>query len=405
MNTRLNLILDTRRKRKDNTFPIIFRLIHLGKSNSIATGYTVPERYWDATKQEVKNSYQDTLSVARLNNVLLKEKARANDIINKLADQRKLRFLSLKELRDKITTKAVYESFFKFGDQVVADLKAADRIGSAKSYAVTLGVLKAFNKGADLRFNEVNLDLLERFHKHHMAKGNSLNGLANYMRNIRALFNRGIKAGIIEQEAYPFIHYQIRTEPTAKRALDLPSIRKIVNLKLKKSDPLFHYRNYFLISYMLYGMPFIDLAFLKMKDIQDGRVKYKRKKTAKQYNIKLTDQVLELLAHYTKDKEPDDFIFPFIHRETLDHQYKDLHRARRLYNLGLRKIGEKCQIQQTLTAYVARHSFATQAMLQEVPLQAISEMLGHTSLNTTQVYLKSLPSTVLDGYNERIVMI
>ncbi|MFD2826503.1 hypothetical protein ACFSYG_08460 [Leeuwenhoekiella polynyae] len=44
-------------------------------------------------------------------------------------------------------------------------------------------------------------------------------------------------------------------------------------------------------------------------------------------------------------------------------------------------------------------------MLQEVPLQAISEMLGHTSLNTTQVYLKSLPSTVLDGYNERIVML
>lgn len=405
MNTRFNLILDTRRKRKDNTFPIIFRLIHLGKSTSIATGYTVEKRYWDPLKQEVKNSYRDTFSVSRLNTVLLKEKARGNDIINKLNDQRKLRFLSLRELRDKITTKAVYDSFFDFGDQVVAELKAADRIGSAKSYTVTLGVLRTFNKGADLKFNEVNLDLLERFHKYHMAKGNSLNGLSNYMRNIRALFNRGIKAGIIEQEAYPFIHYQIRTEPTAKRALDLPSIRKIVNLKLEESDPLFHHRNYFLISYMLYGMPFIDLAFLKLKDIQDGRVKYKRKKTAKQYNIKLTDQVSQLLSHYTKDKEPDDFIFPFIHRETLDHQYKDLHRARRLYNLGLRKIGEKCQIQQTLTAYVARHSFATQAMLQEVPLQAISEMLGHTSLNTTQVYLKSLPSTVLDDYNERIVMI
>ncbi|WP_416445739.1 tyrosine-type recombinase/integrase [Leeuwenhoekiella sp. A16] len=54
---------------------------------------------------------------------------------------------------------------------------------------------------------------------------------------------------------------------------------------------------------------------------------------------------------------------------------------------------------------MARHSFATQAMLQNVPLQAISEMLGHTSLNTTQIYLKSLPSTVLDDYNERIVMI
>lgn len=220
-----------------------------------------------------------------------------------------------------------------------------------------------------MKFNEVNLDLLERFHKFHMAKkGNTLNGIGNYMRNIRALFNRGIKAGIIEQEAYPFIHYQIKTEPTAKRALDISSIRKIVNLKLKKSDPLYNYRNYFLISYMLYGMPFIDMAFLKLKNIQDGRVKYKRKKTAKQYNIKLTKQVSELLSHYTQDKEPDDFIFPFIHRKSLDHQYKDLHRARRLYNLGLREIAKKCQIQQQLTTYVARHSFATQAMLQDVPL-------------------------------------
>ncbi|MEH6658724.1 hypothetical protein [Leeuwenhoekiella marinoflava] len=62
--------------------------------------------------------------------------------------------------------------------------------------------------------------------------------------------------------------------------------------------------------------------------------------------------------------------------------YKDLHRARRGYNLSLRKIDEKYQIQQTL-----------------------SELLGHTSLYINQVYLKSLPSKVLDAYKERIVMI
>lgn len=156
---------------------------------------------------------------------------------------------------------------------------------------------------------------------------------------------------------------------------------------------------------MLYGMPFIDMAFLKIKDIADGRIKYQRKKTAKQYNIKLTEQVIELLSYYTLDKKPNDFVFPFIHRQTLDHQYKDIHRARRLYNLGLREIAKKCQIQQQLTTYVARHSFATQAMRQDVPLQAISEMLGHTSLNTTQIYLKSLPSNILDSYNEKIVRI
>ena len=48
-------------------------------------------------------------------------------------------------------------------------------------------------------------------------------------------------------------------------------------------------------------------------------------------------------------------------------------------------------------------SFATQAMLQNVPLIAISEMLGHSKLNTTQIYLKSLPNYILDAYNERII--
>ena len=56
-----------------------------------------------------------------------------------------------------------------------------------------------------------------------------------------------------------------------------------------------------------------------------------------------------------------------------------------------------------MTSYVSRHSFATQAMLQDVPLLAISAMLGHNRLTTTQIYLKSLPSEVLDDYNKKLM--
>jgi integrase/recombinase XerD len=76
--------------------------------------------------------------------------------------------------------------------------------------------------------------------------------------------------------------------------------------------------------------------------------------------------------------------------------------ARKNYNKGLKKIALLCGIEQNLTSYVSRHSFATQAMLQDVPLQAISAMLGHSKLNTTQIYLKSLPSNILDDYNQLI---
>ncbi len=44
-------------------------------------------------------------------------------------------------------------------------------------------------------------------------------------------------------------------------------------------------------------------------------------------------------------------------------------------------------------------------MLNDVPLQAISAMLGHSKLNTTQIYLKSLPTNVLDKYNEKLISV
>jgi len=68
----------------------------------------------------------------------------------------------------------------------------------------------------------------------------------------------------------------------------------------------------------------------------------------------------------------------------------------------LKRIATLCNIDHNLTSYVSRHSFATQAMLQNVPLLAISAMLGHSKLNTTQIYLKSLPNNILDTYNEQI---
>jgi integrase/recombinase XerD len=70
---------------------------------------------------------------------------------------------------------------------------------------------------------------------------------------------------------------------------------------------------------------------------------------------------------------------------------------------GLKQIAIKCKINQRLSSYVSRHSFATQAMLQDVPLQAISAMLGHNRLSTTQIYLKTLPNEILDNYNRDLV--
>ncbi|MDC7996921.1 site-specific integrase [Gilvibacter sediminis] len=405
MKTSIILSLDKRRKKKDGTFPIILRLSHQRKSTSISTGHSILPTYWDDKKREVKKTYPRTSSVSRLNNQLLKVRANAMDIINGLDEKGELQYLSVGQVKEKIVNQNQFESFYQFGHSLVEEMRASQRFGNARSYEAVLSVLKSFHP-KELRFNELNYDFLKKFEQYHLSKsGNSLNGLASYMRTIRAIYNRGIKAGIIEQEAYPFNRYEIRQKPTEKRAINEEQLKKILSLEIGNEHSLFHARNYFLISYMLFGISFVDMAFLRVSNMIDGRIQYRRRKTGKLYDIKITPQLEELLTYYLEGKDKDDFILPIVKRDELENQLDDARWALRAYNRKLKELGELCEIDQKLTSYVSRHSFATQALLKEVPVMAISEMLGHSKLNTTQTYLKSLPNNVLDAYQDLITKI
>lgn len=406
MQTSIKLSLHTRRIRKDGSYPIIIRLGHFQKTTSISTGHSVPLNYWDDSKQRIRNTYKQVKSINFLNNLLAKQMSGAKDVVNRLQDCEELDFMSIKQVKDKIVNKSKYESFFEFAIELAEDLRLSERLGTARTYREVVSVLKSSINSADVKFNEINYDFLKGFERFHLSKpGNSLNGLAAYMRTIRSIYNQGIKRGFISKDAYPFKDYQIRTEPTAKRAMNSENLKKILALQLEKGSWPFHYRNYFLLSYMLFGMSFIDMAFLKMSNIVDGRVKFQRKKTSKLYDIKITPQMKQMLDFYFLGKKKDDFILPIIKRETLDLQYKDVHGARKRFNKGLRRIAEICQIDEHLTSYVSRHSFATHAMLKQIPLPAISAMLGHSSMATTQVYLKSLPNNIIDSYQEQLNII
>ena len=226
--------------------------------------------------------------------------------------------------------------------------------------------------------------------------------MAVYMRTIRAIFNRAIKERIVEKEAYPFEQYTIKTKPTRKRAISYDAIQKIVKLKLKKTDPLVDARNYFLISFYLMGAPFINLAFLKMENIVDGRIQYKRKKTGRFYDIKINPSLEKILSYYTKGKKDSDFILPIIKSEDLKEQYRDVQWAIGRYNKRLKEVAKLAKIKEVLTSYVSRHSFASIANNMEIPVTAISEMMGHERLSTTQVYLAGFKKEAIDQYAEKI---
>jgi len=429
--TSVKVSLDTRRSKSDGTYPLILRLTHKRKTTSIKIGIHLRKEDWDAETLEVKKSYKGTSNVKRLNNEIQKKKAEALDKILKLEEKSKHVPLTVTDVKQHIDPSATSQSFYEFGERLVKDLISTERIGTARSYEGVINVLKTFNKGKplaknlggnpketnklkfaakfkeihyrDLSFEEINYNFLTQFENYHLSSGNELNGLAVYMRTIRSIYNQAIKAGGVDKSLYPFAAYKIKTEPTKKRALDITYLTKIIGLDLTENHPSFDARNYFVVSYMMYGMNFADMAFLQKSDIANGRIRYRRRKTSKLYDIKIGESLAGILTHYIQKTPTSKYVFPIIKRETAVLQQRDIQTARKAFNKNLKDIATLCGIEQNLTSYVSRHSFATQAMIQNVPVSAISAMLGHSSLKTTEIYLKGLPSDILDDYNLKIL--
>jgi integrase/recombinase XerD len=424
--TSVKISLDTRRSKADGTYPLILRLTHKRKTTSIKTGIHLKKEDWDEDKLEVKKSYKGATNVTRLNNEIQKKKAEALDSILKLDEKAKRPLLSVTDIKHHIDPDASSQSFYGFGEKLVKELMIAERIGTARSYEIVLNVLRTFNKGRpldknkggdpklskfkpdkypDLTFEEIDYNFLMKLQNYHLASGNAFNGLAVYMRTIRSIYNQAIKAGAVDKALYPFSDYKIKTEPTQKRALDMSYLAKIIALELPNDHPAYKARNFFVASYMMYGMNFADMAYLQKTDIINGRIQYRRRKTSKLYDIKISEGLADILTHYNQKNTTSTYVFPIIKREGAVLRQRDIQFGRKEYNENLNTIAAMCGIEQKLTSYVSRHSFATNAMLSNVPVNAISTMLGHSSLKTTEIYLKSLPSNILDDYNAKILEI
>jgi site-specific recombinase XerD len=401
--TNVKIALDRRRIKTDGSYPIVLRLCHHGKSLSIRTGLSIPEKYWDFDSGEIKKSYKGYDGIIRVNNLLTKKKIEALSIIHKLKDQGKLNSLSILDLKQRIIQPKGKSTFFTFTSKIIEDLRQSNRIGTSNSYQSVLNVIKVFRDGKDLSFDELTLSFIKDFEIYHLSKGNSYNGLAVYLKTIRAIYNQAIKQGFADKDSYPFDNYTIRLTRTRKRAISIESIRKIENLEIPKGEKLYLYKNIFLMSFYMMGTSFSDLAHLKLKNIKDGRVFFVRQRTKRPYDIKINEPLRSIFSEYIINKEEDDYVLPIIMRKKYVNQHKDVTWSRQRYNKGLKQLGKKAGIEENLTSYVARHTFASTANNLEVPVTAISQMLGHEKLTTTQVYLADINKSVIDNYNERIV--
>lgn len=404
----LNIVLDTRRAKSDNSFPVYLRLTHQRQSRNISTGSSIPEDQWNYKKNCVKPSYANA---SRLNFSHDRLKTEAQRIL--LDHQTEIELLSIDEVKSLILKKNSKSSrvptFFEFGYQLVERYRKANKIGSAAAYKCCLQIVSNYVGHKEIPFTQITYQFLLDFEAHLLGTGVKVNSIGGYMRHLRAVINQAIAEGYMSQDKYPFKKFRIKKEMTAKRAISKVDILKMANCDVSDDTVLQKAQHLFTFMFHTRGMNFVDLAHLRACDITDGRLVYRRQKTGKLYNIKLTTKALDIIACYisTEFVHSTDYIFPIIPNDVLGDKEKEWQRiveSRKQFNNNLKRIAKRIGLEVNMTSYVIRHSWASIAKFSGIAPAVIGESLGHSDLKTTETYLAEFEHQVLDDANDLIVM-
>ena len=230
--------------------------------------------------------------------------------------------------------------------------------------------------------------------------GLSLNSSSFYMRTFRAIYNKAVNDNLTNQQ-FPFKKVYTGIDKTIKRSVSLNTIKVIKHMDLSSDSSLDFARNMFLFSFYTRGMSFVDMAYLQKKDLKQGILSYHRCKTKQQLFIRWEKCMQDIVDKY--DTRNSQYLLPIINPHCKIDERKQYLRASQKVNYHLKKLGEKISLTNTLTMYVARHSWASIAKGKNIPISVISDSLGHNSELTTQIYLSTIDNNIIDNTNSMII--
>ena len=383
----------------DHEGTIYYQIIHERKVRQLLTDYKVFSNEWDEGRSMVT-----TTQKSERKSLILSIRERIRWDVERLTKiDRKLDANGLTytadDVIDEFNRYAQEYSLFNFMEGIIAKLKQNGKTRTSETYKSTLNSFKKYRNGEDIMLDCVTSEIMEAYEAWHKNRGVTPNTISFYTRILRAVYNRAVEDDIIENRN-PFRHVYTGVDKTVKRALPLAVIKKIKALDLSLTPALDYARDMFLMSFYLRGMSFIDMSFLKKSDLKNGYVTYRRRKTGQQLIIEWTKEMQVILDKYPENKS--DYLLPVIRNPGVNERsvYRNTG-----YNINhnLKRIAGMVGVTIPLTLYVARHSWASAAKAKGIPLSVISEGMGHDSEATTQIYLASLDTSVVDKANSLIL--
>lgn len=382
---------------------LYLRVVHGSASRSVTTAYRVFPGEWDDVGRRLLVPYdrsERSRQLADYESSMRYDVRRLEGVISKLE---KDGAYTVDELMDYYRSVMTGNTLCAYTEKLASELERNGYCRTAKAYRTAALRLRNFNGGRDVDSDHFTAGLIGDFQQSLKAEGKSMNTISFYMRTLRSIYNKGIAEGrFVRRLESPFSGVYTGVSPTRKRALTADELALLSSfdptarsVRQELSDGLKQALVMFLFCYHARGMCFVDLAYLKKSDLKGDRIRYCRRKTGQLMEIRIQPamrRILDWLAPLTTGSR---YLFPVITDPDKDPrlQYES---GLRLQNLRLKRLSALLGLNKRFSTHVARHSWATVAKNEGLPLAVISEGLGHTNQRTTEIYLASLGQPVLD---------
>lgn len=434
----VNFVIRKDKPNKDGKFAIRLRITKNRIRKYISLNIFADSNYWSDENEvfviikSLKGEKQKEQNEERknYNKLLERYKVRALDIISEF--EREKVDWTLNQFEDRFINRSKQGRIYPFFIQTIKELKDTGHTGNAICYERTLHMLELYDSKFENRmFSEIDIKFVRGFDlwlqkpresigrrkkdgtggKTIQRSGCSGNTRKYYMKALRAILNMAIKEKECPTSTYPFgkggFEIAKLEEETEKRYLPSEFLQRIKDTP-GETEATETARRMFLFSYYCYGISFMDMAKLSKKNIilhEGGRyIIYKRQKTknnkkTKPIQIKITEEIDKILQWFelnTLHIEP--YLVPVISKKDLagEDLYKHIRNRYKEYSDNLKILAKELEIETNLTSYVSRHTMAMTLQGNNVPREVISQILGHSDLETTNTYLDSFGSSIID---------
>lgn len=389
-----------KKKNKDGTLPskhpLTIRITKDRKTSFIYLGLYIKEVEWNKVEQRVRKNHPNS---KRLNNLLIKKLAEANDKSLELESQ--TNEFSSYAIKQRIKPKGG-TTFFSQAELYLFTLKQSGRYNQYTADKPRIVHFKDYLKGGDIAFSDITAGLLEKFKAY--LKGSrqhpkskkiyflSDRSIVNHLVAIRSVFSFAIKEKITDPKYYPFGKGKVKIKFPDSHKIGL-TIDEVKNLETVLLTDLYedHCRKLWLFSFYFAGMRISDVLKSRFSDFQNVRLHYTMDKNKKSDSLIIHKKAQKIIDFYSKFKEKEtDLIFPELKRlENLDDEFitkRTIAFATSRIDKCLRtKVAPLAKIEKPLTMHIARHTFGNISG-DKIPIQMLQKLYRHSSITTTIGY-------------------